>query len=104
MNGLINSFVELKGWLAPLGLIFALGGGVAPVWAQAQQISCGQTATGNLAFTGQTDAYTFDAVAGEAVDIFVLPQTTNMNAVADLYDPPTAGSAASQTTSPARST
>jgi hypothetical protein len=56
-----------------------------PLYAQEQQIGCGQTATGNLNSAGQINTYAFNANDGESVTLLMLSQT--FSSTADVYDP-----------------
>src|SRR5882724_5373850 len=68
-----------------LKLAFTLNLLLGPLVSQAQNIACGQTITNTINSPGQTNTYTFDANAGEVVEILVLGQP--LNAAADVYDP-----------------
>ncbi len=67
------------------GLAFTLNLLLGPHCSQAQQIACGQTINSSIASAGQTNTYTFNANAGETVDVLSLGQS--LNAVADVYSP-----------------
>ena len=83
MKALKANFARTKGWVTLVGL--ALSAGLAPLCAQGQQIACGQTVTDNLTTAGQTNAYTFNATAGEAVTLLTVGESINV--VADVYGP-----------------
>ena len=70
---------------AKLSLALGLHLWLAPFGVQAQQIACGQTITNTISSPGQTTIYTFDANAGEMLDILALGQ--NFNATAEVYGP-----------------
>ncbi len=56
-----------------------------PFCSQAQPIACGQTITNTLTSAGQTVTYTFEANAGETLDILALGQ--GVNVAADVFAP-----------------
>jgi hypothetical protein len=66
-------------------LSLAVGLWLGPLGSQAQQIACGQTITNTINSPGQTTLYTFDANAGETLDVLALGQ--NFNATAEVYGP-----------------
>src|SRR6266404_2134640 len=67
------------------GLVFTLNLWFGAPCGQAQQIACGQTINSSISSAGQTNAYTFNANAGETVTILALGQS--LNAAADIYSP-----------------
>src|SRR5262245_4890680 len=67
------------GWIVSLILL------LLRCCTQAEPIACGQTINSSLSSAGESKTYTFDAAAGETVDVLTLSQ--DFSAVADVIAP-----------------